>query len=90
MNIDPSLREKLPVKDITDSQNSPHPKALGLDWHSGADTMSTSLNLTSSFAPTKRGIISDFAKTFDVLGWISPRIIMIKILYQQLWEGNLT
>ena len=90
MNIDPSLREKLPVKDITDSQNSPHPKALGLDWHSGADTMSTSLNLTSCFAPTKRGIISDFAKTFDVLGWISPRIIMIKILYQQLWEGNLT
>ena len=68
MSIDPSLREKLPVKDITDCQNSPHPKALGFEWDAGAGTMSTSLNLTSSLAPTKRGIISDIAMTFDVLG----------------------
>ena len=38
MSIDPSLREKLPVKDITDCQNSTHPKTLGLEWDSGADT----------------------------------------------------
>ena len=35
---------------------------------------------------TKRGLISDVAKTFDVLGWFSPAIIKVKILFQRLWE----
>lgn len=69
-SIDPSLREKLLIQHFSDCSNSPHPKALGLEWDSGTDTMSISLNIASSFAPTKRGIISDIAKTFDVLGWI--------------------
>ena len=52
--------------------------------------MSTALNVKSSFTPTKRGIISDIAKTFDILGWISICIISMKILYQKLWEVNLS
>ena len=35
---------------------------------------------------TKRILVSDVAKTFDVLGWFSPAIIKVKILLQQLWE----
>ena len=35
---------------------------------------------------TKRVLVSDIAKTFDVLGWFSPTIIKVKILLQQLWE----
>ena len=35
---------------------------------------------------TKRFLISDVAKTFDVLGWFSPCIIKMKILFQLLWE----
>ena len=66
--IDPMLREKLPVKDMTDVHSSTHPKALGLQWNSETDTMSTSLNLANSYTPTKWGIIADIAKTFDVLG----------------------
>ena len=34
--------------------------------------------------PTKRQISSDVAKTFDVLGWFAPPIIMSKILLQRL------
>ena len=52
--------------------------------------MSTALNLSTNFTPTKRGIIADIAKTFDVLGWISPCVITMKILYQQLWEEDLS
>ena len=31
-------------------------------------------------------LISDIAKTFDVLGWFSPSIIKVKILLQKVWE----
>ena len=51
--------------------------------------MATSLNIKPNFVPTKRGIISDIAKTFDILGWISPCIITMKVLYQRLWELEL-
>ena len=37
----------------------------------------------------KRALISDVAKTFNVLGWFSPVIIKVKILFQQLWELKL-
>ena len=35
---------------------------------------------------TKRTLVSDIAKTFDVLGWFSPTIITMEILLQHLWE----
>ena len=35
---------------------------------------------------TKRMLISDFSKTFDIIGWFSPTIIKVKILFQRLWE----
>ena len=67
-SIEPSLREKLPVQDLTGSQQGSHPKALGVEWDSTQDTVSTSLCLPTSYSSTKRGIISDVARTFDVLG----------------------
>ena len=51
--------------------------------------MSTSLCLLTEFTSTKRGIISDVARTFDILGWLAPTIVRMKILYQQLWELKL-
>ena len=35
---------------------------------------------------TKRLLVSDIARTFDVLGWLSPSIIKVKILLQRIWE----
>lgn len=35
---------------------------------------------------TKRGLVSDIAKVFDVLGFFSPATIKMKILLQHLWE----
>ena len=51
--------------------------------------MSTSLSLPDHYLSSKRGIVSDVAKIFDVLGWISPTILCMKVLYQQLWELKL-
>ena len=87
--IDPSLREKLPVQDLTGSQQGSHPKALGVEWDSTHDTMATSLCLPPSHVSTKRGIISYVARTFDVLGWLAHTIVTMKVMYQQLWERKL-
>ena len=87
--IEPTLKEKVPVQDLTGSQQGSHPKALGVEWDSLHDTMATSLSLPPNPVPTKRGIISDVARTFDVLGWLAPTIITMKVMYQQLWKKKL-
>ena len=51
--------------------------------------MATHIDLPPNFVSTKRGIISDVAKTFDVLGWLAPTILLMKVLYQKLWEEQL-
>lgn len=79
--IDKELKEKLPVKDLTDEHSSQHPKALGVAWNSCDDTLSISIGASPTFTPTKRGVISDIAKTFDILGWIAPTLIQMKILF---------
>ena len=51
--------------------------------------MATHVELPVRFASTKRGIISDVARTFDVLGWLSPVLFPMKLLFQSLWERKL-
>ena len=87
--IEPQLLEKVPTKDLVDKHSSAYPKALGVVWNSSQDTMSTSVNLPTAYSSTKRGIVSDVAKTFDILGWLAPTILQMKVIYQQLWEEKL-
>ena len=87
--IEPQLLEKVPTQDLVDKHSSAYPKALGVVWNSSQDTMSTSVNLPTAYSSTKRGIISDVAKTFDILGWLAPTILQMKVMYQQLWEEKL-
>ena len=77
------------MQDLVSQIQSPYPKALGMEWDSSQDVMSTSLSLPSHYASTKRGIISDVARTFDVLGSIAPTIVQMKIMYQEVWEIKL-
>ena len=85
-NIPSDLQEKVPVKEVTNTHSPSHPKVLGLEWDSRQDYMSPSIHLSPSYRPTKRGIISDVSKTFDILGWIALAVLSMKILYQQLWK----
>ena len=63
-------------------------KTLGVEWNTNLDQF----RLTVADLPsterviTKRLLVSDIAKVYDVLGWFSPSIIMAKILLQRLWE----
>ena len=86
--IPQELVEPMPKKDLVDCHSCSYPKALGVRWDSVKDTMSVDVNTQGKFAPTKRGILSDISKTFDVLGWITPVILPMKMLLQQLWKPN--
>ena len=48
--------------------------------------MATDVVQQSEFVPTKRGILSNVSKTFDVLGWITPVIFPMKLLLKELWK----
>ena len=65
-------------------------KTLGIEWNSKSDQF----RLTISELPdlshlTKRQLVSDAARTFDVLGWFSPTLIKAKILLQRVWESRI-
>ena len=79
------------LRELQSTHSIPSPdeytKTLGLEWNASMDHF----RLTVAELPplkdvTKRVLVSDIAKTFDVLGWFSPAIIKVKILLQQLWE----
>ena len=70
------LLEEVPMQDLVNRRDTSHPKALGLAWDSGNDTMATHVELAPSFVSTKRGIVSDVSRVFDVLGWLAPAIFL--------------
>ena len=78
-------QEVVPSQDLVDLHAAGYPKALGLLWDSRKDEMATQVEIPNSYSSTKRGVVSDVAKTFDVLGWLAPVILVMKILYRELW-----
>ena len=62
-------------------------KTLGIHWDSSEDNFYVA---TATLKPTggltKRSLVSDVARTFDVLGWFAPSTVCMKILTQSLWE----
>lgn len=87
----------LTVLELRDSQlmhvihgSSEYTKTLGIAWNPSSDHFRLMIaNLPPLQNLTKRTLVSDIAKTFDVLGWFSPAIIKMKILLQQLWEQRI-
>ena len=86
--IPEDLVEPLPSKELIDCHTASYPKALGIVWDSTQDTMSTDVKQESEYVPTKRGILSNVSKTFDVLGWITPVIFPMKLLMRELWKSK--
>ena len=79
-------QEVLPSQELVDMHALDYPKALGLIWDSRHDTMATQVEVTPTYCSTKRGVASDVAKTFDVMGWLSPVILCMKLVYRKLWK----
>ena len=80
------LRDSQCIRQITTS----YTKTLGIEWNAPLDHFRLIVTSTvSSVELTKRQLVSDIAKTYDVLGWFSPVIVTAKILLQRLWEERL-
>lgn len=65
-------------------------KTLGIHWSPLSDIFSFKINQQSSSTVTKRYILSESSKLFDPLGWLSPTIILAKILLQKLWLSKVS
>ena len=67
-----------------------HAKTLGLEWNTTHDFFRLTISdMQTPDILTKRILVSNVAKLFDVLGWFSPTVIKMKVLLQQLWEAKL-
>lgn len=59
-------------------------KILGLQWQPSADTFSYRVEPIKKNC-TKRTILSELARVFDPMGFLSPFTIIAKLLIQTLW-----
>ena len=84
--IPADMKEDLPTKEMVDSHSESYPKALGVVWNSVEDTMGIDVSYLGGEVRSKRDILSDTFKTFDVMGWITPVVLPMKILIQELWK----
>ena len=81
-SIPEDLHEPSQLKALTDDDTNDSQKALGMHWNAAKDVLYVSVgNLTANQASTKRSLVSDITRTFDVLGWFAPSTILMKILF---------
>ena len=56
-----------------------HPKTLGIHWSTTQDCFFVAVPpLNSMDSPTKRKVASDAAKVFDIMGWFSPVVLLLR------------
>nr|XP_029734345.1 uncharacterized protein LOC109426131 [Aedes albopictus] len=65
-------------------------KALGIQWLPTDDVFSFKVSLSVDSVNTKRQLLSDSSRLFDPYGWLSPVMVKIKILFQQLWLSDVS
>ncbi|GFY06848.1 uncharacterized protein TNCV_482521 [Trichonephila clavipes] len=65
-------------------------KILGIAWLPEVDKFSFTITVNESNVSTKRKVLSQVAKFFDPLDWLSPSIIISKIFLQELWSHHLS
>lgn len=97
-----SSNEERLVKDLPEDLRDPRnysftenetSKTLGLGWNPKNDQFvysSPYLKLANNETVyTKRRLLSEIAKIFDPLGWLSPITIKAKLLFQKVWAANI-
>jgi hypothetical protein len=63
-------------------------KVLGLEWDPSSDCFKYSITSLDK-TPTKRTVLSQVARIYDVNGYISPVVFTFKHLLQQIWMEQL-
>ena len=84
--ISPELLESKEVHSISGLEQN-YTKTLGLEWNTVTDIFHITISkLPPSETVTKRILVSDIAKVFDVLEWFAPATVSVNILLQRVWE----
>ncbi|GFS80422.1 integrase catalytic domain-containing protein [Trichonephila clavipes] len=84
------IKEVAENKDLKKVQNDEEIKILGIQWNPKSDFFSFSVSLLEERCIySKRDVLSEIARVFDPLGLLSPCIVFMKILLQELWKLNL-
>ena len=87
-HISADLMDDQSVRLLTDPQQ--YTKTLGIQWNSCTDSFRLEVHKPNQQKEvTKRSLVSEIGKLFDVLGWFSPTIIKAKILLQRVWEARI-
>jgi len=82
-------QELLETTDLTLPTPLTSPKALGMHWDVSGDNFHVSVpEILDQQVVTKRQIISQSAKVYDVLGLFSPATIIPKILLKEAWKNK--
>ncbi|XP_075157829.1 uncharacterized protein LOC142231095 [Haematobia irritans] len=63
-------------------------KTLGVQWNIRTDTFSFRVCLNDPHPVSKRSILSDTARLYDPLGWLTPSTVIAKSLFKKLWENG--
>ncbi|XP_023312160.1 uncharacterized protein LOC108913397 [Anoplophora glabripennis] len=86
----PMVLEDIPIahrqqQDLNfDSDSNTTVKVLGLQWHSSSDSFIFKVTPRESLC-TKRSILSEVARIYDPMGFLSPLTLFAKRLLQRLW-----
>ena len=88
-SIPEDLRDNKTKQEIHHQEG--YTKVLGVEWNVVSDCFRPVIctSEVNEEPLTKRVLVSNIARLFNVLGWCSPTIILMKILLQRLWEQDL-
>ncbi|XP_075163335.1 uncharacterized protein LOC142235969 [Haematobia irritans] len=86
-----SILEGLPADsllyaDFLEFEDRSSAKTLGIRWNALSDAFYfTPITFSEDPSYTKREVLSQISKLFDPAGWLSPIVIVAKILMQRIW-----
>ena len=87
-NIPTELRDSSTIQEI--SEADVYTRTLGIEWNARGDYFRLTVGeAPSSECLTKRKLVSEIAKIYDVLGWFAPSTVCMKILLQRVWERKI-
>jgi hypothetical protein len=92
MTSDPSVLKTIPpelreTSDVVDLDDGLALAALGVQWKPASDVFAFSvMESQCKTSITKRKLLSELAKVFDPLGFLSPVTIKAKLIFQDLWK----
>ncbi|XP_055325735.1 uncharacterized protein LOC129579607 [Sitodiplosis mosellana] len=74
-------------KDVVDiGESNDETKVLGVRWLKANDQLTIVVRLTTEPKYTKRAILGEIARLYDPNGYVTPVLVVAKILMQDIWK----